>query len=116
MLDVLKRGGRYVSSGAIGGPLVTLDKRTFYLKDLTLIGCTAWDEPVFPDSHLGASSAASLRPLVAKTFPLERIADAQREFLEKRHVGNLVLIPPPSARVAAWMILHIFRSRRLHAI
>ena len=49
MLDVLKRGGRYVSSGAIGGPLVTLDKRTFYLKDLTLIGCTAWDAPVFPE-------------------------------------------------------------------
>ena len=36
-----------------------------------------------------------IRPLVAKTFPLERIADAQREFLEKRHVGNFVLVPPP---------------------
>jgi len=48
LLDVLKRGDRYVSSGAIGGPIVTLDKRTFYLKDLTLMGCTAWDEPVFP--------------------------------------------------------------------
>lgn len=41
MLKVLKRGGLYVSSGAIAGPLVTLDMRTFYLKDLTLIGCTA---------------------------------------------------------------------------
>ncbi|MEM7346860.1 MAG: zinc-binding dehydrogenase, partial [Chloroflexota bacterium] len=49
LLDVLKRGGRYTSSGAIGGPLVTLDMRTFYLKDITLIGCTAWDEPVFPN-------------------------------------------------------------------
>ena len=35
MLKVLKRGGLYVSSGAIAGPLVTLDMRTFYLKDLT---------------------------------------------------------------------------------
>jgi len=42
LLEVLKRGGRYASSGAIGGPLVTFDMRTFYLKDLTLIGCTAW--------------------------------------------------------------------------
>ena len=32
MLKALKRGGRYASSGAIGGPLVTLDMRTFYLK------------------------------------------------------------------------------------
>jgi NADPH:quinone reductase-like Zn-dependent oxidoreductase len=94
LLRVLRRGGRYVSSGAIGGPLVTLDMRTFYLKDLTLIGCTAWDEPVFP--HLiSYIERGEIRALVAKTFPLEKIADAQREFLEKQHVGNFVLIPPP---------------------
>jgi len=94
LLQVLKRGGRYVSSGAIGGPLVTLDMRTFYLNDLTLIGCTAWDEPVFPNL-ISYIERGELRPLVAKTFPLERIADAQREFLEKKHVGKFVLIPPP---------------------
>jgi NADPH:quinone reductase-like Zn-dependent oxidoreductase len=94
MLKVLKRGGRYASSGAIGGPLVTLDMRSFYLKDLTLVGCTAWDEPVFPNL-ISYIQRGEIRPLVAKTFPLERIADAQREFLEKKHVGNFVLIPPP---------------------
>ena len=47
LLKALRRGGRYVSAGAIGGPLVSFDTRTFYLKDLQLIGCTAWDEPVF---------------------------------------------------------------------
>ena len=94
LLQVLERGGRYVSSGAIGGPLVTLDMRTFYLNDLTLIGCTAWDEPVFPNL-ISYIERGELRPLVAKTFPLERIADAQREFLEKKHVGKFVLIPPP---------------------
>jgi NADPH:quinone reductase-like Zn-dependent oxidoreductase len=93
MLKVLKRGGRYVSSGAIGGPVVTLDMRTFYLKDLLLIGCTAWDEPVFPNL-VSYIEQGQLRPLVAKTFPLERIADAQREFLEKKHTGKFVLIPP----------------------
>ena len=92
MLNVLKRGGRYVSSGAIGGPLVNLDMRDFYLKDLTLIGCTAWDEPVFPNlvSYIERSE---IKPLLAKVFPLEKIVEAQREFLEKRHVGNFVLIP-----------------------
>ncbi len=93
MLKLLRRGGRYASSGAIGGPIVSLDMRTFYLKDLMLVGCTAWDEPVFPNL-VGYIERAEIRPLVAATFPLERIADAQREFLEKRHVGKFVLIPP----------------------
>ena len=94
MLKLLKRGGRYVSSGAIGGPEVSIDMRDLYLKDLWMIGCTAWDEPVFP-ALIGYIERREIRPLVAKTFPLERIADAQRAFLEKRHVGNFVLVPPP---------------------
>ncbi|MGH6934503.1 MAG: alcohol dehydrogenase family protein [Dongiaceae bacterium] len=92
-LKVLRRGGRYVSSGAIGGPIVQLDMRTFYLKDLMLIGCTAWDEPVFPNL-IGYIERGELKPLLAKTFPLEQIEAAQREFLEKKHVGKFVLIPP----------------------
>lgn len=94
MLEVMKRGGRYASSGAIGGPLVTLDMRTFYLKDLLLIGCTAWDEPVFPNL-VSYIEKGEIRPLLAKTFPLKQIAEAQREFMEKKHVGKFVLIPPP---------------------
>ena len=93
MLQVLKRGGRFTSSGAIGGPLVTLDMRTFYLKDLTLVGCTAWDEPVFPNL-VAYIERGEIRPLLAKTFPLVEIAAAQAEFLKKDHVGNFVLIPP----------------------
>jgi NADPH:quinone reductase-like Zn-dependent oxidoreductase len=93
LLRILRRGGRYVSSGAIGGPLVELDMRTFYLRDLTLIGCTAWDEPVFPNL-VSYIERGEIRPLVAKTFALGDIADAQREFLEKRHVGKFVLVPP----------------------
>ena len=94
MLKVLRRGGRYVSSGAIAGPLVTLDMRTFYLKDLTLIGCTAWDEPVFPNL-ISYIEKGEIRPLLAKSFPLDQIAQAQHEFTKKNHVGKFVLIPPP---------------------
>jgi NADPH:quinone reductase-like Zn-dependent oxidoreductase len=94
MLKVLKRGGKFVSSGAIGGPLVSLDMRDFYLKDLTLIGCTAWDEPVFPNL-ISYIERNEIKPLLAKTFPLEQIVDAQREFMEKKHFGKFVLIPPP---------------------
>ena len=91
-LDSIKRGGRYVSSGAIGGPIVDLDMRTFYLRDIQMIGCTAWDEPVFPNL-VGYIERGEIRPLVAKTFPLAEIVQAQQEFLTKTHVGKFVLIP-----------------------
>jgi len=94
MLKVLKRGGRYVSSGAIAGPLVALDMRDLYLKDLMMIGCTAWDEPVFPNL-VSYIEKGEILPLLAKTFPLEQIVEAQRAFTEKKHVGKIVLIPPP---------------------
>ncbi len=94
MPKVLKRGGRYVTSGAIAGPVVTLDLRDIYLKDIALIGCTAWDVTVFPDLVRYIENA-EIRPLLAGTFPLERIVDAQIAFQEKQHTGKIVLIPPP---------------------
>jgi NADPH:quinone reductase-like Zn-dependent oxidoreductase len=92
MLQLLRRGGRYVSSGAIGGPIVNLDLRTFYLKDLTLVGCTAWDEPVF-GNLVSYIETNRIKPLVAKTFALHDIVKAQSEFLEKKHFGKFVLVP-----------------------
>ncbi len=93
MLNVLKRGGTLVSSGAIAGPIVALDMRVFYLNDLTLIGCTAWDEPVFPNL-IAYIERGEIRPLLTRTYPLDRIAEAQEEFLKKTHIGNFALIPP----------------------
>ena len=93
LIKLLKRGGRYVSSGAIAGPIVEFDMRDLYLKDIALIGCTAWDEPVFPNL-VSYIEQGQIRPLVAKVFALEDIALAQQEFMDKRHVGNFVLVPP----------------------
>lgn len=95
MLKVLRTGGRYVSSGAIAGPIVSLDMRDMYLKDISLIGCTAWDSPVFPNL-VSYIENHEIRPLVAKVFPLNQIAKAQQEFMEKAHFGNFVLVPAQS--------------------
>jgi NADPH:quinone reductase-like Zn-dependent oxidoreductase len=94
LLKLLGRGGRYASSGAIAGPMVNLDMRDFYLKDILMIGCTAWDEPVFPNL-IKYIEANEIVPLVAQTYALKDIALAQQEFLKKTHLGNFVLIPPP---------------------
>ena len=92
LLDVLKRGGRYGVAGAISGPIADLDLRTLYLKDLTLYGCTILEPQVFPNL-VGYIERGEIRAVVAATWPLAEIAQAQRAFLEKKHIGKIVLIP-----------------------
>ena len=92
MISSLKRGGRYVTSGAIAGPIVSLDLRTLYLTDLRLMGTTLWEEPIMPNL-VSYIEQGKICPLVAKTFPLSQIVEAQKEFLSKSHVGKYVLIP-----------------------
>jgi NADPH:quinone reductase-like Zn-dependent oxidoreductase len=94
LLEVLVSGGRYAVSGAIAGPLVELDVRTLYLKDLALLGCTRQPREVF-ENLIGYIERDEIRPVVAATFPLSAIVEAQEQFLEKAFTGKLVLIPPP---------------------
>ena len=93
LLDMLRRGGRYATAGAVAGPLVELDVRTLYLKDLTLFGCTFQEDSVF-GCLISYIERGEIRPLVAKTFPLSEIGRAQVEFLAKGFTGKLVLVPP----------------------
>ena len=95
LLDGLKRGGRYAVAGAIAGPLVELDVRTLYLKDLTFFGCTFQEEIVF-ENLIQYIEGGEIKPVVAKTYQLKEIIQAQKEFLDKIFVGKLVLIPPGS--------------------
>ncbi len=88
--EVLRPAGRYAVSGAIAGPIVELDVRTLYLKDLTFFGCTVLDTGVFGNLVRLIESGA-IRPLVAEVFPLRDIAAAQDRFLKKAHVGKIVL-------------------------
>jgi NADPH:quinone reductase-like Zn-dependent oxidoreductase len=95
-LEVLRRGGRYATAGAIAGPISEIDVRTLYLKDLSLYGCTFQDDEVF-ENLVGYIEKDEIRPFVAKTYPLAEIANAQEEFLSKKHAGKLVLrIPDPT--------------------
>ena len=92
MLNCLGPGGRYTSSGAIAGPVVSLDMRDLYLKDITMFGSTAWDEPVF-GNLVRYIEAGDIRPILAASYPLSQIVDAQRYFMKKSHIGNVVLVP-----------------------
>lgn len=96
LLDILRRGGRYAISGAIGGPIAEIDLRTLYLRDLSLFGCTFQEDEVFEDL-IDYVERGEVRPVVARTYPLAEIASAQEDFLAKEHSGKLVLIPPGPA-------------------
>ena len=93
LLDVLRRGGRYAVAGAIAGPLVELDVRTLYLKDLTFFGCTYQERVVF-ENLVSYVDRGEIKPMVSKTYPLSDIHEAQEDFIAKKFTGKLVLIPP----------------------
>jgi NADPH:quinone reductase-like Zn-dependent oxidoreductase len=92
LLEVLRRGGRYAVAGAIAGPIVELDLRTLYLKDLRLLGCTVLEPDVF--GHLVQYiERGEIKPLLAAVLPLAAIVQAQQEFLAKRRMGKIILLP-----------------------
>ena len=92
LIDVLARGGRYTCAGAIAGPIVEFDLRTFYLNDLTFTGATIIPPGLFANL-VGYIERGEIRPLLAETYPLEQIHAAQEAFLAKKHVGNIVVLP-----------------------
>lgn len=91
LIDALARGGRYTCAGAIAGPIVEMDLRTFYLRDLAFTGATIVPPGVFADL-VGYIARGEIKPLLAASYPLEHLRDAQQAFIDKRHVGNFVVI------------------------
>ena len=92
LLNLLRPGGRYVVAGAIAGPMATVDLRTVYLKQLDLLGSTMGDRSDFA-RLLDAIRSEALRPLVAATYPLSDLRRAQEDFMRKRFIGKLVVVP-----------------------
>lgn len=93
VINALKPGGRYATSGAIAGPIVETDLRTICLNDLTIYGCSFTTHKVF-SNLIELVNSGQVKPLVSKTYPLSDIAIAQEEFSSKKYPGKIVLIPP----------------------
>jgi NADPH:quinone reductase-like Zn-dependent oxidoreductase len=77
----------------VAGAVVSVDWRQLYLKQLSLLGVTmgtAADAQTIVQ-HI---EAGSLRPLLAGTFALQDMAQAQEVFAQRRHVGSWVVLPP----------------------
>jgi NADPH:quinone reductase-like Zn-dependent oxidoreductase len=92
LLKLLSPGGRYVSAGAIGGPVQAMDLRDLIYKDLEMYGITSATPQSFA-RVVGLVSAGRLRPLIDRRFRLSEIRAAQAEFVKRSHVGKFVIVP-----------------------
>ncbi|MEC4817961.1 MAG: zinc-binding dehydrogenase, partial [Scytonema sp. PMC 1069.18] len=90
VLKNLVTGGRYVSSGAIAGPMVEFDLRDLIYKDLEMIGATRLESEVF-QRLVSYLEKGLLKPTVAKVFPLAQIKEAQKFFQSKSFCGKVVI-------------------------
>ena len=92
LINVIERGGRYTCSGAIAGPMVTLDLRTLYLRDLTFHGSTVI-APEVTQNLIRYIENKDICPALAATYPLLELHAAQAAFIAKEHTGTIVVTP-----------------------
>jgi len=92
LIDIIERGGRLTTSGAIAGPIVDLDLRTLYLRDLSFFGSTVIPTEVY-DNLIRYIEAGEIKPALAATYPLSELHAAQEAFMRKAHTGNIVVTP-----------------------
>jgi NADPH:quinone reductase-like Zn-dependent oxidoreductase len=92
LLNALRQGGRYATSGCIGGQVTEIDLRQLVYKDLQLSGATICP-PGTMQRVVRMIETGALRPLLAAPDPVQGMAKAQEAFVAKTHVGNIVLVP-----------------------
>jgi NADPH:quinone reductase-like Zn-dependent oxidoreductase len=90
LLRTLRRGGRFVSAGAIAGPMCRLDLRDVIYKDVQVIG-VASPELEATQNLISYIEAGRISAHVDQCFPLPRLHDAQRAFVQKKYVGKIVI-------------------------
>jgi len=92
LLKILRPEGRYTTAGAIAGPVVQLDLRTMYLKQLELHGSSQGSRADFR-RLVGYIESGKIRPLVGGVYKLSDFHRAQTDFMAKNFVGKLVVVP-----------------------
>jgi alcohol dehydrogenase len=97
LLKILRPEGRYTTAGAIAGPVVQLDLRTMYLKQLELHGSIQGTRGDFR-RLVRYIEEKKIRPLVGGVYPLSEFHRAQTDFMAKGFVGKLVVVPDRTIR------------------
>lgn len=91
-LEALRPGGSIVTAGAVAGPVTEIDLRTVYLNQLEIVGSTMGTRSEFQDLVRYIENG-EIKPVLAETYPLSEIHDAQRHFSRNDYVGSIVVEP-----------------------
>ncbi|GAC1336487.1 MAG: zinc-binding dehydrogenase [Isosphaeraceae bacterium] len=91
-LACLARGGRLVTCGATAGPLVTIDLRFFFTRELSLTGAYLGTRADL-DAVVRQVSLGRLQPVVDRVYPLADVQSAHRRVTNRDLFGKLVLSP-----------------------
>jgi NADPH:quinone reductase-like Zn-dependent oxidoreductase len=91
-LGLLRAGGRWIVAGALNGWSVDLDVRRLYLANRALVGSTMHTPRIF-DLLVDFARRGLVRPVIAATFHLDEVREAQRQLAQRQHVGKLVILP-----------------------
>lgn len=86
----LRRGGRLVSPGATSGPLVELDLRYLFWRQISVIGSTMSSQREF-DEVMKLVFMGRLKPVVDRVFPLEEARKAHEYLARGEQFGKVVL-------------------------
>ncbi len=85
-------GGRLVICGATTGYEAKLDLRVLFFKSLSLLGSTMGSKAEL-FKILELVEAGRLKPVLDRTLPLAKAAEAHQLLTERKSFGNIVLIP-----------------------
>lgn len=90
-LSSVRDGGRWVVAGALGGYAIDLDVRRLYLHNIALMG-SSMHTPAHFRALVDLARQGQVRPVVAATYGLADVHQAQADLATRRHVGKLVLV------------------------
>ena len=89
-LKCLRPSGRLVTCGSTSGPIVELDMRYVFSRQLRIIGSRMGSLAEMREAWKLVASGA-VKPVVDRVFPLERAADAHARLESRGQFGKVVL-------------------------
>ena len=89
-LKCLAHGGRLVTCGATTGPKVELDLRFFFIREIEVVGAFMGRRGEL-DRVLKLLDRKLLRPVVDRTFPLEKLREAHQYLEDRKQLGKVVI-------------------------
>ena len=93
-LECLRRGGRWIVLGMVGGLRGSIDAAKLIFQEVSIMGVVEFygdDDQI--DGAWDMARAGIVRPIIDKIWPLEQLARAQQQMEESKFFGKIVVTP-----------------------